>query len=75
MKNKQERYRHFKGEEYLILGYGRDSDTLEEVVIYEGQYNSKEFGDKPIWIRPKKEFFEKIERDGKVFQRFEKIEG
>ena len=38
------RYRHFNGGEYVVLAVGKDSDTLEDVVVYQGQYVSKEFG-------------------------------
>jgi hypothetical protein len=68
------KYKHYKGNEYEIIAFALDSDTLEEVVVYKGLYNSKEFGKNSIWVRPKKEFFEKIIIDGKEFERFKRID-
>ena len=64
------RYRHYSGKEYIVLGIGHHSETLEEVVVYQGQYDDPEFGEKPIWIRPKEMFEEEIEKDGEKIQRF-----
>lgn len=68
------KYRHYKGNEYKIIAVGKHSETLEDLVVYQGLYNSEEFGPNPIWIRPLKMFIEEIERDGKVIKRFELIE-
>ena len=65
--------RHFKGEEYEVICEARDSDTLEEVIVYKGLYNSEEFGNNPVWTRPKNEFFDKKTIDGKKVLRFEVI--
>ena len=62
------KYRHFKGNLYEVLFVGYDSETTEEVVIYKALY-----GEKEIWVRPKKMFLEKIVRDGKEIDRFEYI--
>ena len=32
------RYRHYKGQEYTVLGVARHSETLEELVVYRQQY-------------------------------------
>lgn len=61
-------YRHFKGNEYEVLGIGYDCDTTEEMVIYKALY-----GEGKIWIRRKTEFCDMVERDGKIFKRFEFI--
>lgn len=63
------KYRHFKGNEYEVLGIGYDCDTTEEMVIYKALY-----GEGKIWIRKKAEFLGEVERDGKTFKRFELIE-
>lgn len=68
------RYRHYKGEEYVILHLGRDSDTLDDVVVYQGQYSSDQFGENPIWVRPLSEFVEEVEVRGVLIKRFECVE-
>jgi len=65
-----QRYKHYKGGEYIILLVARDSNTLENLVVYQGQYTSEEFGENPIWVRSLKEFTEVITREGKTFPRF-----
>ena len=64
------RYKHYKGKLYEVIGVGRHSETLEEYVIYKALYDSEEFGNNSIWIRPKSMFLEKVEVDGKVIPRF-----
>lgn len=62
------RYRHFKGNEYLVIGVAKHSETLEEMVVYRALY-----GDGGLWVRPSSMWVETIERDGKRFKRFEYI--
>lgn len=59
------RYRHFKGNEYEVLGVAKDSETMEEVVVYRALY-----GERGLWVRSARMFAETIERDGKVMPRF-----
>ncbi len=63
-------YQHFKGKYYKVLGVARHSETLEEFVVYQALYDSKEFGKNALWIRPKKMFLEKVVKDGKLMPRF-----
>lgn len=65
---KKGRYRHFKGNEYLVIGVAKHSETLEEMVVYRALY-----GDGGLWVRPSSMWDETIERDGKRFKRFEYI--
>lgn len=58
-------YEHFKGKRYELLDVGKDSESLEEVVIYKALY-----GDGQIWIRPLKMFLGKVELNGKKVPRF-----
>lgn len=62
------RYRHFKGNEYLVIGVAKHSENLEEMVVYRALY-----GDGGLWVRPSSMWDETIERDGKRFKRFEYI--
>ncbi|GLC31667.1 DUF1653 domain-containing protein [Clostridium omnivorum] len=59
-------YKHFKGNEYLVLHLARHSETLEELVVYQALY-----GERGIWVRPLKMFLEQVEVDGKMMNRFE----
>lgn len=65
------RYRHYKGKEYEVLGVARHSETHEELVVYRARYDSKEFGDHALWVRPLASFMETLS-DGR--KRFEWIE-
>ena len=62
-------FQHFKGNRYRLEGFAKDSETLEEMVVYRALY-----GDGGLWVRPAKMFFETIERDGKKMKRFELLE-
>ena len=59
------RYRHFKGNEYEVIGLARHSETQEEMVVYRALY-----GDFGLWVRPARMWNETVERDGKPFRRF-----
>lgn len=64
------KYTHYKGHDYEVLFVGKHSDTLEEYVVYRGLYNSEEFGNNPVWVRPLKAFTETVTVDGKDVPRF-----
>ena len=59
------RYRHFKGNEYQVLGVARHSETEEEMVVYRALY-----GEGGLWVRPASMWLETVERDGRTYQRF-----
>ena len=59
------KYRHFKGKEYEVLFVAKHSETLEEMVVYKALY-----GEGGVWVRPLAMWNERVERDGKSFQRF-----
>ena len=54
-------YRHFKGGLYKFIGLAKDSESLEEMVVYQALY-----GEGQMWVRPAGMFFGKVERDGRV---------
>lgn len=64
------KYRHFKGNMYEVVGIAKHSETLEEMVVYRALY-----GEGELWVRPASMWNETVERDGKVFRRFEYTEG
>ena len=59
------RYRHYKGQEYEVLGVARHSETEEEFVVYCALYG--EFG---LWVRPLGMFDELVDIDGRLIPRF-----
>jgi hypothetical protein len=59
-------YRHFKGKEYQVIGIAKNSESLEEFVVYRALY-----GEKQLWIRPLKMFLESVAIDGKEILRFQ----
>lgn len=67
------KYRHYKGKEYEVIGVGKHSENLENLVIYKALYNSDEFGNEALWIRPKDMFMEKVVFEGNEVNRFEYI--
>lgn len=62
------RYRHFKGQEYEVLGTAAHSETLEEHVVYRALY-----GERGLWVRPRTMWDQHVERDGYSGPRFTKI--
>ena len=62
-------FRHFKGNLYRFEGFAKDSETLEEMVVYRALY-----GERGLLVRPAKMFFETIERDGRTMKRFKPVE-
>jgi len=62
------KYKHFKGGEYKVIGIAKDSEKLEDFVVYKALY-----GEKKLWIRPLKMFLEKTIVNGKKINRFKKI--
>ncbi len=67
-------YRHYKGDLYTVIGIGYHTETMEQLVIYQARYYSKEFGNNALWVRPLSMFLEKIVVDDKEITRFSFIE-
>ena len=63
------RYRHYKGNEYTVIGVAKHSETDEELVVYR-----QEYGDNGLWVRPLAMFVETVGVDGQLVARFERIE-
>jgi hypothetical protein len=62
------RYRHYKGNEYEVIGVAKHSEDETELVVYRPLY-----GDKGLWVRPLQMFMETVQVDGKTKPRFEYI--
>lgn len=61
-------YQHYSGKQYEVLGVGRHSESLEELVIYRALYAPYDF-----WVRPLTMFIELVEIDGQKKPRFQLI--
>ena len=48
-------YRHYKGNDYEVVGVAMHSETGEELVVYRALYG--EFG---LWVRPLAMFVESV---------------
>lgn len=59
------RYRHYKGQEYRVLGCAEHTETGEEFVVYEALYGAHTW-----YCRPKSLFLENVVVDGKSVPRF-----
>jgi hypothetical protein len=59
------RYRHYKGQDYEVIGCARHSETEEELVVYRALY-----GDRGLWVRPIAMFTQQLSIDGKSVPRF-----
>jgi len=63
------KYRHFKGNEYLVLHLAKHSETLEDLVVYQALY-----GEQGIWVRPLAMFLQQVKVEGKLVNRFEECD-
>ena len=63
------RYRHFKGNEYEVLAIARHSETEETMVVYRALY-----GEGEVWVRPASMWNETVERGGKTYRRFYRLD-
>jgi hypothetical protein len=61
-------YRHYKGNEYRVLGLARHSETLAPLVVYQALY-----GERGTWVRPAEMWSEIVEVGGKRVVRFARI--
>lgn len=69
MEIKLEKYRHYKGGEYEVIGFAKHSETLENMVIYRALY-----GEGEVWVRPSSMWCEQVKLpDGSVVRRFEPL--
>lgn len=69
MEIKLAKYRHFKGNEYMVLGIANHSETMEQMVVYQALYGKKE-----LWVRPISMWNEVVDKDGYHGPRFTFVE-
>ena len=59
------RYRHYKGNDYEVIGLGKHTETGEPLVFYRALY-----GERGLWARPASMWNETVEIDGRKVKRF-----
>ena len=62
-------YRHYKGNDYQVLGVAKHSEDESQLVVYRPLY-----GERGLWVRPLDMFIENVEVDGQPVARFAYIE-
>jgi hypothetical protein len=65
MEPKPGRYRHYKGNDYEVLGVATHSETGEKLVVYRALY-----GARGLWVRPVGMFGESVTVGEKPVPRF-----
>jgi len=60
------RYRHYKGQEFTVIGVAVHTETEEELIVYR-----KEFDDHGLRVRPKDQFLGMVEVEGEMVPRFQ----
>ena len=63
------KYRHFKGNNYEVICIARHSETEAPMVVYRALY-----GEGGVWVRPAEMWNETVERDGKTYRRFYRLD-
>lgn len=59
------KYRHYKGNEYEVIGVAKHTETLEDLVVYRALY-----GEGGLWVRPLAMFLEDVLVEGGKVPRF-----
>lgn len=58
-------YQHYKGKSYEVFGVAKHSESLAELVVYRMCY-----GNRGLWVRPRKMFEGYVRVKGKRVKRF-----
>jgi hypothetical protein len=58
-------YRHYKGNDYEVIGLARHSESREAMVVYRALY-----GERGLWVRPLAMFLESVDIAGERVPRF-----
>jgi hypothetical protein len=59
------KYRHYKGNDYQVIGLAKHSEDESELVVYRPLY-----GEGDLWVRPLKMFVETVAINGQRVPRF-----
>ena len=61
-------YEHYKGKRYKVIVVAHHSETMEEMVVYQGLYSGGK-----VWVRLKDIFLGGVVVDGQKIPRFKLI--
>ena len=70
------RYRHYKGNDYAVIGMARHSETHDWMVVYRPLYGVAPDGRQAhdaLWVRPAGMFIESVQVAGKTVPRFTRL--
>ena len=67
------KYRHYKGNLYEVIGEAIHTETREPLVIYRSLYDAEDFPSGSLWVRPTSMFTDKVEVDGALVSRFQRL--
>ncbi|MEP1447899.1 MAG: DUF1653 domain-containing protein [Paraglaciecola sp.] len=62
------RYRHYKGNEYEVIGVAKHSEDETQLVVYRPLY-----GERGLWVRPLDMFVEEVKLGEEYVPRFKFI--
>lgn len=63
------KYRHYKGNDYEVIGVAKHSEDESELVVYQPLY-----GEQRLWVRPLTMFTEMVCLDGVETPRFKYLQ-
>lgn len=63
------KYKHYKGNDYQVVGVATHSEDESQLVVYRPLY-----GEGALWVRPLAMFIENVEVNGERVARFRYIE-
>ncbi len=66
MELKPGKYRHFKGNEYELIGLAHHSENMEPMIVYRALY-----GEGGLWVRPAAMWCETVDREDYHGPRFQ----
>ena len=61
-------YRHYKGQDYRVIGVAGHTETEQRLVVYQALY-----GERGLWVRPLSMFIEQVDVEGVLTPRFKFI--
>jgi len=61
-------YRHYKGNDYEVIGFAKHTETEEPFVVYRALY-----GERLLWVRPQAMFFGDVTHNGVKQPRFRPV--